>query len=361
MQLKVTVLLFVRCAVLLVLVPWAQTANANDSQAGKPHILLLATGGTIAGTAQAGSQVRYASGQLSPEMLIAAVPALAQVATIDVQQVAAVGSQDMSVAIWLDLVARLRRAFADKSIDGIVITHGTDTMEETAFFLDLVLPEDKPVVLVGAMRPADAVGADGPRNLLDAVKVAGSHEAARRGVLVVMNDTIHSARAAQKTHTKSVDTFRSRGPGPIGILDSRGVRFYSAPAPQMPPLPLPSTQTFPRVAILYAYAGMDVEAIQDALHRGAKGLVLAGVGEGNASKAVLQELRRAASNGVVVVRSSRVGDGDVDRNIEVDDNAMGFVAARDLNPQKARVLLQLLLGSGVADVSAIQRAFEPAR
>jgi L-asparaginase len=361
MRLKLTMLLLLRCAVLLALVPSAQAANTKDTQAGKPHILLLATGGTIAGTAQSGSQVRYASGQLSPERLISAVPALAQIATIDVEQVAAVGSQDMSVAIWLDLVARTRRAFADRSIDGIVITHGTDTMEETAFFLDLVLPEDKPVVLVGAMRPADAVGADGPLNLLDAVKVAAAHETGRRGVLVVMNDTIHSARAAQKTHTKSVDTFRSRAPGPIGVVDSRGVRFYSAPSPQMPPLPLPAAPAFSRVEIIYAHADMDAGAVQDALHRGAKGLVLAGVGEGNASKAVLQELQRAASNGVVVVRSSRVGDGDVERNIEVDDDAMGFVAGRDLNPPKARLLLQLLLGSGVTDVSAIQRAFEPAR
>jgi len=264
----------------------------------------------------------------------------------------------MNRRIWVDLANRIQRAFADPDIDGIVITHGTDTIEETAYFLDLVLPEEKPVVLVGAMRPADALGADGPANLLDAIKVAALPQAARRGVLVVMNDTIHLARAVQKSDTQLLNAFMSRSVGPDGAINNSGVHLYGAPQVQPKPLPLPGTTNWPRVDVIYAHADMDEQEIEDAVRRDAKGLVLAGVGDGNASKPALEALQRAAKNGVPVVRSTRVANGDVDRNVEVDDDAMGFIAAGDLNPQKARVLLQLLLAAGQTSATAIQQAFD---
>ena len=324
----------------------------------KPHILLLATGGTIAGSARPGADVRYASGQLRAEQLVAAVPALADLASIRAEQLASVGSQDMNRRIWVDLAHRIQRAFADPDVDGIVITHGTDTIEETAFFLDLVLPESKPVVLVGAMRPADAAGADGPANLLDAVKVAGTSDASSRGVLVVLNDTLHLARSVQKSNTQRLDAFESRSGRVAGGITSRGVTFYASPAAQPKPFGVPALPNWPQVEIIYAHADMDSRQITDALRSGARGLILAGVGDGNASKAALDALAAAARSGVLVVRSTRVPNGDVDRNVEIDDDALGFVAAEDLNPQKARILLQLLIAARRTNSSEVQKLFD---
>lgn len=325
-----------------------------------PHIVILATGGTIAGTADARSQAGYNAGQVSPEQLLAAVPQAAGLARLSAEQVAAIGSQDMNEEVWFTLARRVGALLAQPDVDGVVITHGTDTLEETALFLDLVLPHTKPVVVVGAMRPSTALSADGPMNLYAAIKVAADPQAAGRGALVVLNDTIHGATDVTKTSTTTVQTFVSPNFGAVGHVTPNAVHFFRPPVPAPAPLPLSAPLPLPRVTIIYAHAGMDAGDIEAALAHGAKGLVLAGVGDGNASKAAIAALAEAVKAGIPVVRSSRVGTGAVLRNIEINDDTYGFVAAHYLNPAKSRVLLQLLLANGVKDPAAVQAAFDRA-
>ncbi len=214
---------------------------------------------------------------------------------------------------------------------------GTDTMEETAFFLQNVLDTDMPVVLVGSMRPSTAIGADGPANLYEAMRVAAVAESRGRGVLVVLNDTIHAARWVQKTNTTSVQTFRSPDAGPVGYVDTGPPRFLQpAITIKTAKLKLPDAPPLPRVDIVYSHANMDAAEVEDAVKRGAKGIVLAGVGDGNSSKGAIDALAAAAKQGVLVVRSTRVGSGYVNRNVEVEDDKLGFAVSLDLNPQKAR-------------------------
>jgi L-asparaginase len=333
----------------------AASAPANDAT---PRIVILTTGGTIAGKSDERSEVGYNSAQLDPNQLILTVPGINTLARVSSERIASIGSQDMSDSVWLALAARITELFAQNAVDGVVVTHGTDTMEETAFFLDLVLARGKPVVLVGAMRPSSATSADGPANLFDAVKVAASPSARDRGVLVVMNGTIHSARDVEKTHTTALETFRSPNFGPVGYVNAAAVRFsVPSPPPRSQRYSPGSSPPLPRVDIIYAHSNMDGAIIEEAAQRGARGLVLAGVGDGNCSKSAIDALGRAAARGIVVVRASRTGAGFVDRNVEIDDDKLGFVAALDLNPQKARVLTQLLIASHITDAAAVQLAF----
>lgn len=323
-----------------------------------PRILVLATGGTIASTGDARSAIGYNAGGVTGEQLTASVPGLDKLASIKAEQISNIGSQDMNSKVWYQLAARIKQAFERDEADGIVITHGTDTMEETAFFLDNVLAVSKPVVLVGSMRPSTAVSADGPGNLYEAVEVAASPQSQNRGVLVVMNDTIHGPRWVTKTNTTSVQTFHNPNAAPVGYVDPASIRYLSpAPAGRKQALDVPMGG-LPRVDIVYAHADMDAVQIDDAVKHNAKGIVLAGVGDGNASKAALDALEAAARKGVVVVRSSRVGSGFVNRNVEVSDDKTGFVVSYDLNPQKARVLTQLLIGNGVTAADKVQKAFD---
>jgi L-asparaginase len=337
----------------------AADAPATQRNAALPRIVVLATGGTIAGQTDARSEIGYNSAQLSPKQLILAARGIDTIAQISTEQIASIGSQDMTETVWFALANRIRALFERNEADGVVITHGTDTMEETAFFLDRMLAPGKPVVLVGAMRPATANSADGPANLYAAVEVAASQSARGRGALVVLNGTIHGARDVQKTHTTALETFHSPNYGPIGYVDPSSVRFgVPANTPSSArPYSLKLTAPLPRVDIIYAHAQMDSAMIEDAVKRGARGIVLAGVGDGNCSKAAIEALQRASAQGLVVVRASRVGSGYVNRNVEIDDDKLGFVAALDLNPQKARILAQLLIASGVTAPAAVQRAF----
>jgi L-asparaginase len=323
-----------------------------------PRIRVLATGGTIAG-AQTGGARGYKAAAFSVDALIAAVPQLSELARLDVEQVAAIGSQDMDEATWRKLAARTSAALAAADIAGTVITHGTDTMEETAFFLNLVVRSDKPVVLVGAMRPATAISADGPMNLFNAVAVAAHPEARGRGVLVVANDEIHFAREIAKTNTTQVGTFDSGHRGLAGLVNAGRIHFYSAPVRRhtaQGEFSLDGVSALPRVDIVYAHAGMGRELIDAAVKAGARGLVLAGVGDGNLNATALLAAAEAARTGVAVVRSSRTGGGVVERNIEIDDDRIGFVVADELNPQKARVLLMLGL-TRTRDVRVLQEMF----
>lgn len=326
-----------------------------------PRIRVLATGGTIAGAQVQGGR-GYRAAAFSVDALIAAVPQLGELAQLEVEQVAAIGSQDMDDATWRKLAARAQTALDAPDIAGVVITHGTDTMEETAYFLNLVVRTDKPLVLVGAMRPATAISADGPMNLYNAIAVAAHPQAKARGVLVVANDEIHFAREIAKTNTTQVGTFASGHRGLAGLVNSGRIHFYAPPirrhtaASEFHLAASANELALPRVDIIYAHAGMGRELIDAAVRAGARGLVVAGVGDGNLSALALVACAEAAKSGVAIVRSSRTGGGVVERNIEIDDDRHGFIASDELNPQKARILLMLGLTRS-ADPVTLQALF----
>jgi len=311
-----------------------------------PNIVVLATGGTIAGAAATGTQSAYTSGAVTIDAMLAAVPGIRDLANIKGEQISNVGSQDMSFDIMLKLAKRCNELLSDPSLAGIVITHGTDTMEETAYFLNLVVKSDRPVVLVGSMRPSTAVSADGPLNLYDAVAVAADAKSRGRGVLVVMNDWIHGAHSLTKTSTTAIQTFMSPVRGLVGVSAYGKNDFYNSPSwkhTTASEFDVSNVTKLPRVDILFASADMAPDLIDASVANGAKGIVIAGVGNGNMNKASLEAAARAAKKGVVVVRSSRVVTGTVGRNVEVNDDEMGFIASDELNPQKSRILLSLAL------------------
>jgi len=331
--------------------PAAKDARAN--------IKILATGGTIAGGGEAGGY-SYTSGQFEVGDLIKAVPGLDKKAMLSGEQIANIGSQDMNDDVWLKLAKRANELLADPSVDGIVVTHGTDTMEETAYFLDLVIKSRKPVVLVGSMRPATAISADGPANLYNGVAVASDPAARGRGVLVVINDSIHFARNVVKTNTTNVETFASPNRGAAGLVASGSVTWFE----QMDKRHTTDSEfnvktltALPRVDIIYAHSNMDATLINAAIAAGAKGIVVAGVGDGNMSKSALDALADAAKNKILVVRSTRLGAGMVMRNAEVDDDKLGFVASGELNPGKSRVLAMLAL-TKTTDPAKVQQMFK---
>jgi L-asparaginase len=326
-----------------------------------PKIKVLATGGTIAGAQVTQADAGYKSGTFSVDDLIKAVPQLKNVAELSGEQVANIGSQTMSHEVWLKLAARVNAVLQSSDTDGVVITHGTDTMEETAYFLNLVVKSDKPVVLVGSMRPATAISADGPINLYNGVALAANPEAKGRGPLVVLNDTIHYGREVQKMHTTRMDTFASPNRGIAGMINTGKAFFYSANTVRHTTksefsLSGLTVANLPRVDVVYSYANLGGDIIDGLVEKGVKGIVLAGVGDGNSTDAALAALEKAAKQGVAVVRCSRTGGGVVDRNVEVNDDKLGFIAGMELNPQKARILLMLAL-TKTSDVKKLQDYF----
>lgn len=310
-------------------------------------IYILATGGTIAGKQASKSEPGYKAGAFKVQDLIDAVPLLNDVANLKGEQIANIGSQDMNDKVWLKLAKRINVLLKDKHVDAIVITHGTDTLEETAYFLNLVVKSEKPVILTASMRPATSISPDGPMNLYQAVVVATKPEATDRGVMVVMNNEIHYAAEITKTHTVNPDTMRSPNRGLAGKCDAKICTFFS------PTIKIHTSdskfsvpddlESLPRVDIIYAHANASQDLINAAANMGAKGIVIAGVGDGNMTNDMLDGVTKLAKQGIVIVRSTHVGAGIVKRNVEINDDALGFVAARELNPQKARVLLQLAL------------------
>jgi L-asparaginase len=316
------------------------------AQARKPNIAILATGGTIAGAAASGTQAGYTSGAVTIDAMLAAVPGIKDMANVKGEQISNVGSQDMTFEIMITLAKRINELLARSDVDGVVVTHGTDTMEETAFFLNLVVKSDKPVVMVGSMRPSTAVSADGPLNLYNAVGVAIDPDAKGRGVLVVMNDWIHGAHSLTKTSTTAIQTFMSPLRGVVGISSYGKNDFYNTPHwkhTTSSEFSIADVTKLPRVDIVFACADMPADLIDASVANGAKGIVIAGVGNGNMNKASLEAAARAAKKGVVIVRSSRVVTGTVGRNVEVNDDQLGFIASDELNPQKSRILLALAL------------------
>ena len=312
-----------------------------------PRLLLLGTGGTIAGTAPESTQLnRYAAGVIAAEGLLDALPELASLAEIQVEQIANVDSADLRFSHWRSLVERIRQSLADDpGLAGVVITHGTNTLEETAWLLQLLIDDPRPVVLVGAMRPASALSADGPLNLYQAVQVAVSAEARGRGVLVVMDGQIHSARAVSKRATQGVGAFHSSGRGPLGWVDDVGVHLpeveQSAPA-LFAGLSLP--RVWPQVVILHGCVQPSEALIPALLSAGVQGLVFTGTGAGQLSVVERDALARWDGQPPLMLRANRCGSGPVHR---CENHAkIGLLPAGDLSPQKARVLLLLALING---------------
>jgi L-asparaginase len=336
--------------------------EANRPASRLPRIAVLATGGTIAGASTPEGGTSYAAGTFGIDLLLAAVPSLSAIATLHAEQIANVGSQDMRHDIWHALANRVAALCEDEDIDGVVITHGTDTIEETAYFLDLVIPAGKPLVLTGAMRPATALGADGPANLYAAVALAGHADARDRGALVLMNEHIHEAAGVQKIAAAGLAAFGSPDRGMAGVMEGDMPLFYRPPRPHgnawvgRPRMPLAGSAQWPRVGVIYAHADMQADLV-DFLADRHQGLVLAGVGNGNATAPAMRALADAAARGVAVVRASRTGRGYVARGVEVDDDGLGFIAAGALSPQKARVLLMLGLMS-TTDRATLQSWFD---
>lgn len=335
------------------------TATGALAAQGTAKVTVLATGGTIAGAQAPEGGYGYKSGSFDIKDLISAVPNLDKMAIISGEQVVNIGSQDMNDEVWLKLAKRLGEVVKSAGTDAVLITHGTDTVEETGYFLDLVTKTDKPIVMVGSMRPATAISADGPSNLYNGVAVAISPGAKGRGVVTVLNDQIDYARNVVKTNTTDVETFRSVNRGPAGVSNT-GVVTWFAPLEkkhgQSSEFNVEGLTKLPRVDIIYAHAGMNPDLIDAAVKLGAKGLVIAGVGDGNMTQAALDRVTAAAKAGVVVVRSTRLASGIVYRNNEVDDDKLGLVASAELNPAKSRVLLMLAL-TKTSDVGKIQTMF----
>ena len=320
-----------------------------------PRILVLATGGTIAGQAGDAMRADYRPGQIGIETYLEQASGLGVAADFAGRQIANIGSEDIDASIWSRLHAEIDLAMRDDGVDGIIVTHGTDTAEETAFLLDLTLPSTKPVVLVGAMRPADAVGYDGMRNFANAVRVAGDPDAAGRGVLVVMGDRVHSARDVRKAQTRATEAFRGFPRESVAIVTPSRLDWFGAPwrvgdSASLRFLPLPD------VPILAVYAGMTATAAARQLADNPAGIVVSGLGEGNMPDPVRQILVQHARRGCLVVRASRTDEGLVDR--EPQDDANGFVTSRALAPPKARLLTALLIANGITDRQEAQRHFD---
>ena len=336
------------------------TPSGSTSNPALPNVMLLATGGTIAGTgATSTTTAGYQAAKLPVESLIAAVPELKKIANVKGEQVLQIASENMTNEGLLKIAKRVNEVLARPDVDGVVITHGTDTIEETAYFLNLVTKSQKPVVIVGAMRPATALSADGPLNLYNAVAIAGSKEAISKGVLVSLNDQISAAREVTKTNTTSLNTFQAPDIGYLGYVELGKPYFYRAPIRKHTadtPFDVSNLTELPHVDIIYGYGNNSPVLLNAAVTDGAKGLIYAGVGDGSISVQLEPAAIAARKKGVVIVRSSRTGAGRVVRNGEEKDDENDFVVADNLNPQKARILLMLAL-TKTSDSKAIQEMF----
>lgn len=325
----------------------------------KPNIHILATGGTIAGTGHSATASGYTPGQVAISSLLEAVPQINDIANVTGEQVVSIGSQDMTDDVWLLLAEKVNALLASDDIDGVVITHGTDTMEETAYFLNLTVKSDKPVVLTGAMRPSTAISADGPLNLLDAVVTAAAPESAGKGVLVCMNGVILDAHGTVKMNTVDVQTFECPNSGPLGYIFNRKVFYNNTTLKRHTTesiFDVTGLKALPKVGIVYSYADVQADVMDPFLNGGYQGIVHAGLGNGNYHKNLFPSLLDARKRGIIVVRSSRVPTGPTTLDNEVDDAAYQFVASQELNPQKARILLMLAL-TKTSDWQTIQQYF----
>ena len=311
-----------------------------------PNIRIIATGGTIAGVAERKTQTSgYKAAQVSIGDLLAEIPDTDDLANITSEQFCQIGSENMTEVIWLELARHINNLLKSDDIDGIVITHGTDTLEETAYFLNLTVKSSKPVVIVGAMRPATALSADGPLNLFDAILVAANRQSYGKGVLVCFGNMIISAREATKTSTYQTNTFQGRGFGCIGAIVANAVLYYYNTTKKHTlesVFSIDGVNELPKVEIVYQYAGSRENMVKTAIELGVDAVVVAGFGGGNFNDD-LSGYVKSLGEKPVIVRSTRVTSGAVVRNGDINDDEHGTIAADDLSPQKARILVMLAL------------------
>jgi L-asparaginase len=328
-------------------------------QAQLPRVIILATGGTIAGAGASADRAGYTAGKIPIDDLIGSIPSVKKIANISGEQIASVGSQDMTIDIWKKLAIRINEIFKNDEADGVVVTHGTDTQEETAYFLDLVVTSEKPVVLTGSMRPATAISADGPKNLYDAITVAINPNSRGRGTLVSFNEGIYDAREVMKLSTTKTNAFGSPNTGAIGQAYDGRVEYYSSSTREVTPknpIVITADTKLPRVDIVYMYADAPSDQIDMLIAKKVDGIVIAGVGNGNFNKAYTEAVKRAVKAGIVVCRSSRTPSGRVVLHDEINDDELGTIVSDDLTPQKARILLMLGL-TRTKDEKMLQKLF----
>ena len=338
----------------------APPAAVEAPSAAKAHVVILATGGTIAGAgASSANSATYQAAKVPVDKLLASVPELANVANVRGEQVFQIASESFTNAQLLQLGKRVSALSKQADVDGIVITHGTDTLEETAYFLTLTVHTSKPIVVVGSMRPGTALSADGALNLYNAVATAASPTAGGKGVLVVMNDEINTGRDVSKSVNVRTEAFKSPW-GALGMVVEGQTYWFRAPVKRHTvgsEFDIDQIDSLPQVDIAYGYSNASPTAYQAFAASGAKALIHAGTGNGSVSSTVVPALRELRAKGIHIIRSSRVvGGGFVIRNAEQPDDQYDWVVAHDLNPQKARILAALAL-TKTNDAQVIQRIF----
>ncbi|KAE8150309.1 Asparaginase/glutaminase [Aspergillus avenaceus] len=334
--------------------------NFTQMKASLPNVTVFATGGTIAGSSDDNTATTgYKAGAVGIQTLLDAVPEALDVANVAGIQVTNVGSPDITSTILLRLSKMINEYVCnDPTMSGAVVTHGTDTLEESAFFLDATINCHKPIVVVGSMRPSTAISADGPLNLLQGVSVATSSKAKDRGAMIVMNDRIVSAFYASKTNANTVDTFKAIEMGNLGeVVSNKPYFFYPAVEPTgKTAVDAGNITSIPRVDILYSYEDMHNDTLYSAVENGAKGIVVAGSGAGSVSDSFSNAIDDVVSkHDIPVVISTRTGNGEVPSSDETSAIASGY-----LNPAKTRILLGLLLAEGKS-LDDVKDAFAKAR
>jgi len=334
-------------------------ASVLAQTAGKPNVVILATGGTIAGAgASALNSATYAAAKVPVDKLLAGLPELANIANVKGEQVSQIASESFTNDNLMKLGKRISALVKQSDVDGIVVTHGTDTLEETAYFLNLVIRTSKPIVVVGSMRPGTALSADGALNLFDAVSVAASKDAAGKGVLVTMNDEIQSGRDVTKTINIKTEAFKSQW-GPLGMVVEGNNYWFRAPVKRhtaQSEFNIDDFDALAPVEIVYGYGNVPRIALDAVAKSGIKAVIHGGTGNGSVADRIVPALQEVRAKGIQVVRSSRVPEGFVLRNAEQPDDKYDWVVAHDLNPQKARILAAVALTKNV-DSKELQRIF----
>jgi len=337
----------------------AAAAAAKAAAMAKPNVVVLATGGTIAGAgASAANSATYTAAKVPVDKLLAGLPELANVANVKGEQVFQIASESFANDNLLTLARRVSQLAKQADVDGIVITHGTDTLAETAYFLSLTVHTDKPIAVVGSMRPGTALSADGALNLVSAVSVAASKDAKGKGVLVTMNDEINTARDVNKDINVQTSAFQSQW-GPLGMVVEGKNYWFRAPVKRhttQSEFNIDTITSLPSVEIVYSYGNVQPTAVQALAAAGAKAIIHAGTGNGSVANRMVEPLRQVQAQGVTIVRSSRVPYGFVLRNAEQPDDKYDWVVAHDMRPEKARILTMLALAKG-ANTKELQRMF----
>ena len=324
----------------------------------KPTIYLLTTGGTITGKSVAPLDANYTAASFDIDDLIKKMPELNEIALLKSEEIANIGSQAMNNEIMISLADRVNKLLVKNDVDAIVITHGTDTMEESAYFLNLVVKSKKPIIFTGAMRAQNSKSSDAWINLFNAISVAANPQSREKGVLMVINDEIHAAREASKVNATAINSFASQNSGKIGTVHYGDVKFYLSPLRKHTiesAFNIKDIKELPKVDILYSHSDDNAEFVNFAVKNGAKGMVVAGMGNANLYPGVEKELEKAANDGVIVVLSTRTGSGNTSYNGEAKNK--NFITSDNLNPQKARILLMLALQK-TSDKAQIQKFFD---